>query len=233
MDKLVLEKQQMFELSRREFLGRVTLGLGAIAGLPLIAESGVFTGLAPATTRSRQSGQNVSLENAAIRAEWEISSMSVKLLQITDLATRRRFGPLAQVFALTLADGRRITSNAIHLARGPQFQNLRVNPSSSRLAARFGGREVVAEFRDASSGLEISWRGILRDGSRYVRQEIEVRARGGDVMIREIRMMDVSGAGVAAAGTVKGSPITAGGWFLGFEHPLSETVVENGRARAF
>jgi hypothetical protein len=233
MDNKDAEKQRIAEFSRREFLGRATLGLGAVAGLPLLAESRLFAGLVPSPTRSRQSGKNVSLENAAVRAEWEISPTGVKLLQITDLATGRKFGPLPQVFALTLADSRRITSNAIRLAHGPQFHSLHAEPSSSRLAARLGGREVVAEFRDASSGLEIAWRGILRDGSRYLRQEIQVRARGGDVMIREIRMMDFSGADIAAAGTVKGSPITCCGWYLGFEHPLSETVVENGRARAF
>ncbi len=234
MDKRDLERQQISEYSRREFLGRATLGLGAIAGLPLLAETGLFTGLPAATpTRSGRSGKNVTLENAAIRAEWEISPTGVKLLEIADLSTGHKFGPLPEVFALTLGDGRRIASSSIRLHRKPKFANLHADPGSSRLAASFGGREVAAEFRDDASGLEIAWRGILRDGSRYLRQEIKVRAHRGDVMIREIRMMDFSGAGLAAAGTVKGSPITAGDWFLGFEHPLSETVVENGRARAF
>ena len=42
-------------------------------------------------------------------------------------------------------------------------------------------------------------------------------------------MIDVRSPGIAVAGTVKGSPLTAGNTFLGFESPLSESSVVGDR----
>jgi len=76
----------------------------------------------------------------------------------------------------------------------------------------------------------------LRDGSRYVRQEVTLRAAdgGGEVPIREVRLvdLDLAGQGAEVRGEVRGSPIVAGSWFLGFEHPLADVAVANGRAQA-
>ena len=41
------------------------------------------------------------------------------------------------------------------------------------------------------------------------------------------------GPGARVIGSVKGSPITFGNFFLGFEHPLSDSKVQNDRATAF
>ena len=229
-------RRQSSEWSRREFLGRATAGLGAIAALPLLAEGDVFGCLAqqaPAAARASRSGNNLRLESGAIRGEWEISKTGVKLVRVEDVRTGRRLMALPGLFSLTLGDGTRIDAGNVKLEGEPRIEPLAAHPGASRFAARVPGQQITAQFADSAGRMRIRWRAILRDGSRYVRQEIDVHAMSHDVLIRQISLLDLALPGIVAAGTVKGSPVVAGDWFLGFEHPLSETVVEGGRARAF
>jgi hypothetical protein len=223
--------------SRREFLGRATAGLGAIAGLPLFGKSDALDWLAhvqtPAPVRARRSGNNFSLENSAIRSAWEISPAGIELARLVDLRTGRTLAALPGIFSLALDDGTRIEAGNVKLEGEPRIEPLEAHPEASRFAARVPGKQITARFVDTTGRVRIRWRGILRDGSRYLRQEIDLQAARGDVLIREIRLLDLSVPGIAAAGTVKGSPVVAGDWFFGFEHPLSETAVESGVARAF
>jgi hypothetical protein len=219
--------------SRREFLGRATAALGVIAGLPLLTESEMFGRPAPAATRVRNSGNRLALKNDAIHAEWEILPDSLRLVRLEDLRTCGKLAMLPEVFSLTLDDGTRIDAGNVKLEGEPQNGPLETHPGASQFAARVPGCQITAQFTDAKGRLRIRWRGILRDGSRYLRQEIELHATRSDVLIREIRLLDLALPGIAAAGTVKGSPVTVGDWFFGFEHPLSEAAVADGRAQAF
>jgi hypothetical protein len=53
-----------------------------------------------------------------------------------------------------------------------------------------------------------------------------------EVPIREIRLVDMDLPGSQLVGAVRGSPIVGDTWFVGFEHPLSVSRVEQGRATA-
>jgi hypothetical protein len=235
MDKGEQERPQISEYSRREFLGRATAGLGVIAGLPLLAESGLrgWLGRPIVATRMRQSGNQLALENEEFHAAWQISPTGVRLTDVRDLRSGLRLSELPPVFTLHLGDGTRIDASNLKLEGKPQTRRLDADSKAARYAARVPGREITAQFSAAGGRLRIGWRGILRDGSRYLRQEIVLHAPGQDVMIREIRLLDLALPGIAAAGTVKGTPVVAGDWFFGFEHPLSHTAVEDGRAQAF
>lgn len=235
MDKRDRTQRHISERSRREFLGRATAGLGLVAGLPLFGWRAPIgqPAVAPATTRVWHSGNQLALENGEFRAEWEISKTGLRLVAVQDLRSGRRLAALPPVFSVWLGDGSRIDANGLKLDGEPRTRRLEADHGAARYAARVPGREITATFTAAAGRLEIGWHGILRDGSRYLRQEIELRATGHDVMIREIRLLDLALPGIAAAGTVKGTPVVAGNWFFGFEHPLSETKVAQGRARAF
>jgi hypothetical protein len=64
-----------------------------------------------------------------------------------------------------------------------------------------------------------------------VRHELTIAAGSRDFPLREIILWDFDAPGAKAVGTVKGSPIVSGAFFLGFEHPLSLTSVTSPHVR--
>jgi hypothetical protein len=68
----------------------------------------------------------------------------------------------------------------------------------------------------------VVWRAILRDGSNYLRQEITISAIDRDEPIAEVDLFAGALPGARVIGSVKGSPVTTGNFFLGFEDPLAQ-----------
>ena len=68
------------------------------------------------------------------------------------------------------------------------------NPASIQRAGRRAGRQLTAGFRDAETGATMTWRAILLDDSRYMRQEVAVTAGDRDVPLRDIALWDFDAA---------------------------------------
>jgi hypothetical protein len=102
--------------------------------------------------------------------------------------------------------------------------------SSPKGANRLPGRELRVELADPSSKILVVWRAILLEGTSYIRQEITIRAPHDSFAFTQIGLIDMVVPGAIVSGSVKGSPVTAGTWFLGFEHPLSDCRVRGDRA---
>jgi len=223
------------ELTRRDFLTESALMMGT---LPVVA---YLPALPPATVEQAAgaaqvtvNGHMVGLGNEFILAQWQTSPKGLQLIFVQGVQGRRTGQALqgpAPVFALTLRDGGEITSSAMELAGSPQTERLKVNPRASRFSERLGGSAITVQLEDQKKRVRVQWRAILRDGSHYVRQEITVEALAGDLPIERIDLIDLNLPGAEVTGSVKGSPITRGNWFLAFEDPLSESKVEGSRAR--
>jgi hypothetical protein len=102
--------------------------------------------------------------------------------------------------------------------------------SSPKGADRLPGRELRLELEDPASKLHIVWKAILLEGATYIRQELTIRALHESFAFTQIGLIDLVVPGAGVSGSVKGSPVTAGTWFLGFEHPLSDCRVRGDRA---
>jgi hypothetical protein len=89
----------------------------------------------------------------------------------------------------------------------------------------------VVVLRDREGRLGAIWRALLRDGSHYVREEVTFTALRDDLAVGEITLIDLPLRGAAVSGSVKGSPVTAGPWFFGVEHPLSASDAGPARVR--
>ncbi len=166
------------------------------------------------------SGSEFSLSNDSIAGRWSVADGMLRALEISGHGSPLDVGDAA--FSLALAAGGTLPSTAFRVARGPLSEALTGRP----------GRRVTVVLEDPDGRLRATWRGILREGSRYLRQEITFEALGQPLAVREISLIDVRAPGAAVIGTVKGSPIVAGDWYLGFEHPLSASTVDAGRGRA-
>ena len=209
----------MRDLTRRQFVGTAA-ALGA--GLALSPDH-----LAP--IRLRAAAGELPLANGVVRGAWSLSDGAFRALRVEDLVTGRRLELPPDAFTLTLSDGRVIRASEMRIAAA-RLSDIRTSPlpprhAAARAAERESGVRLVVDLADDASGLEVRWHGVLREGSRYVRQELVLRATKGDVPVTAITLVDLDLPEAAVAGTVKGSPVTAGTWFFGFEHPLADSTV--------
>ncbi len=136
------------------------------------------------------------------------------------------------VCTLVFRDGTTLGTSALRVTRAPRYVTLAADPHAARLAGSVPGRALIVELADPDGRFRLTIRAELREASRYLRQEVTLTATGGEVPIREVRLVDQDLAAAAVRGEVRGSPIVAGSWFIGFEHPLADVAVEGGRGRA-
>lgn len=216
------------KMNRRQF-GRRAAGLAIVGAVPLIdvACMGGRSANGP-----YQPGQILTLANDLIRAEWYLASPGFWITGIQDLHSGQSITGPQPAFTLIMADGSVLDSVNMPAAGAPQQGLLQPSPQASRLSERLAGQQITVVFEDAKSRVRVTWRGILRDGSHYVRQEVTLEAIGTPQQpIQWIRLLEFDMPGAQVAGDVDGSPITFGEWFLGFEHPLSQSEVNGNRVQ--
>ncbi|HTV05550.1 MAG TPA: enterotoxin [Acidobacteriaceae bacterium] len=179
----------------------------------------------------QKSGEVYSLSNRTISAQWSLSGDTLRALVVTD-KTHHAQVSMPVPFALLLGNGQIYKSDDLKAAGAPHFLALMPQPGASRFSARLPGEEFVLPLADQAGDLQITWTVVLRDGSNYIRQCVTITAVGKDLPVSTVRLIDAQLPGAHVVGSVKGSPIVAGDFFLGFEHPLSDSVVTAGRAVA-
>src|SRR5207237_7538973 len=162
---------------------------------------------------------------------WTTDGGVLRGREISDRRSRTKLVVPEQVFALTLADGTRLDSTQMRIVGTPATETIGPSPQASRLAERLTARRLTVLLEAPNQRVQVTWRAELRDGSRYLRQEVTLRAVGAPLAVREIVLLDLRARGAALSGNVKGSPITIGSWFVGFEHPLSQSTVEGEQVR--
>ncbi|OLD89296.1 MAG: enterotoxin [Gemmatimonadetes bacterium 13_1_20CM_4_66_11] len=188
--------------------------------------------------RVAQRSGDLTLDNGLVQGRWSIADGVLRAVSVSDRSSGRSLPLSADVCALVFRDGTTLGTTALRVTGEPRVSLLAGDPGAARLAARLPGRALTVELADPDGRFHVTWRAELRDGSRYVRQEVTLRGDGpdggGEVPIREVRLvdLDLAGQGAEVRGAVRGSPIVAGSWFLAFEHPLADVAVANGRAQA-
>jgi hypothetical protein len=196
------------------------------------AQDGYLYGMQPGKAEAAVQKDVILLRNAEFMAKW--STVGGKL-------SAGRFRPRGTVdgelitrdlFSITLDNGRTLRGFSMRIARPPHIEELSPNQEAARLEEHFGGKRITVRLEDPDSGLSVIWSAELRDGGNYVRQGVSLQA-ARRTPIREVRLIDFwPRAPVARVeGTVKGSPVIYGSFFLGLEHPLSNCVLDKDGAR--
>jgi len=183
---------------------------------------------------------SITLSNDAISATWTVRSGSLRWQSLTNRFTGTSLSLDSSAFVLVPREGPVLRSSDLRIVAAPVFGIVAALPESSKAADRSPGHELRVELEDPSANIRILWRAILRDGSNrdganrdgsnYVRQEVTIRALHEPFALAQIALIDADLPGAVVSGHVKGSPVTAGTWFLGFEHPLSDCRVRADRA---
>jgi hypothetical protein len=116
------------------------------------------------------------------------------------------------------------------LVTGPaSVEKLQPNSSASRGSERLPGVTVHYQLADPDGRFHADWALTLRQDSSYIRQLLTITAGSVPLPLSGLVMIDVLAPGIAVTGTVKGSPLVTGNFFLGLESPLSESSVVGDR----
>jgi hypothetical protein len=139
----------------------------------------------------------------------------------------------AEPFAIQMQDGRIYLATEMKVAGAASTRELEGDEDAARAAERLKGEEVTVPLETADGALRAEWRVVMRDGGNYVREVLTLTALGKDAAMGRVELLDVKPKGAHVSGTVMGSPVVAGNWFMGFEDPLSESRLSMGRATAW
>ena len=187
--------------------------------------------LPAASVHAVREGESYSLSNEAITATWTIHH-GLRWQTLTNYFTGVSVPLYDAAFTLVPKEGAVLRSNDFDfkIVGAPVIEDLRAAPAASRAADRLPGKQVRIELEHGSTGIHVTWKAMLRDDANYIREEITIHAVKQPYALAQIVLIDTALPGVEVSGHVKGSPVTAGTWFLGFEHPLSDCRVREERA---
>jgi len=219
-------------MKSRSLVVLIVIALLAVCSWSAQAPStGVTYTIAAGKATASIKADSVILENHAITTSWQVTGGAFHCGVITDKLSGKNLPAAEEAFSILLSDKRAITASSLKIAGKPRIEDLKAEPQAPRLSDRLSGKQLVIEFSDAAKDLNVTWHGILRDGSHYVRQEIILKAATQDLPVAEITLIDVALPDAKVVGTAQGSPVVAGGFFLGLEHPMSQSKIAEGHAR--
>jgi len=219
-------------ISRRRFLEQsieAAVALGLAEGCHRVPAS---TLPQASTAQFHSAGDRLTLANDALAATWRVDGSALRGVDVVDARSGERLRLPESAIVLTLADGTVLDASTLRLIGMPSHEDIAPKAHASRRADAIRGTRITATLEDPARRLRATWRATLRDGTRYVRQEVVLQALSEPVPIRRITMIDIASPAARESGSVRGSPIVVDNWYLGFEHPLSVTTVDGGHALA-
>ncbi len=201
------------------FLASSFLSLSLAAG-----QTSLLYGTSTGTAKAEIQGPVLSLSNQAMQAQWSVAERKLTALTLAVRTTGTNVSLPRDPFSFNLNDGTTVRASDMTIVDDPEIEELPSNSGASRAAEHFAGFAIRLrlKYQDSKKSFAVVWRAILRDDSNYVREEISLSAPDGDQSISEVYLFSGGLPGAKVIGTVKGSPVTAGDLFLGFENPLAD-----------
>lgn len=139
--------------------------------------------------------------------------------------------PGTEPFTLAFGNGVSVPASAMTL-KTVGVENLQPVPDAVGGAEHFAGKALVAEYSYAYKGktIKVVWRAILRDGSHYLRTEMELTGVD-DIDMYHIMALDYrvntveAGSKPAVVGNTRGAVILSNKIFAGLENPVGYNTV--------
>ncbi len=177
-------------------------------------------------------GARGHIGDGAIEARWTVTDGRPSGLAVRDLADGRTLD-LKGPFLIALGEvgdqkGRVLTPAEMTVQGMARVEMLKPNPQSTVAAEQLPGTVVHYALADPDGHFTVDWALVMRAGAHYVRQIVTITAGKDDVGITRLALVDASAPEMTMAGSVKGSPMTAGNFYMGLEHPLSQSSVVRG-----
>ena len=133
-------------------------------------------------------------------------------------------------FTVGFGAGETVPASAMTL-ESVEMQDLTGSATAVGGAEHFNGKALVANYTYNYKGadIQIVWRAVLRDGSHYLRTEMELKGEDVDMydVIPMIYNVDTQAAGStpAVVGNTRGAVLMSNKIFAGLEHPTAYNTV--------
>ena len=190
-----------------------------------------FPGREPGKSLASSVDNELVLSNDVIESNWKIAGGGLLLDSVTDRLRGKSFPVDRAAFQILLSGGVLVSSEKMTAVGIPRIDILEPDQNARIYSNRLEGQAIEVELLHEDSGLKAEWRGILRDGSNYVRQEVSLKATTGAIRVDEIVLLELPLDGAHVAGNVQGSPVVTDAMFFAFEHPLSDNTCEDNVVR--
>jgi hypothetical protein len=175
-------------------------------------------------------GDHLSLSNQSLSARWSIQDGALRSQGFTNRFTGQTLRFDESPFEFVPREGSVLHASDFKIAAGPFIEAASMSSESPKAADHIAGRQIRMELEDTAAKIRVTWRALLREDANYIREEVTIQAVGRPVPLTQIILVDAAAPNMMISGHAKGSPVTAGRWFFGFEHPLSECRVVGERA---
>ena len=136
-----------------------------------------------------------------------------------------------EIFTVAFGNGDNVPASGMTL-KSVEVQNLEAKADAVGGAEHFAGKQLVANYEYEYNGTAISivWRAVLRDGSHYLRTEMELYGIDDVDMYNIIPLIynvDTKAAGStpAVVGNTRGAVLMSNKIFAGLENPVAYNTV--------
>ena len=208
----------------RNLLGCSLLTACLLSGQTMTAQSVIFPQEKQAGNASLVVERDVyTLQNDLLKAHFVVKNNHV----FFDGCEQLGLLPGSELFSILLADGREVPASSMNL-KSVEELNLTPAEGAAKGSLKLNGKAIEAHF--TFEDLSIVWRAVLRDGSHYLRTEMDINANK-DVAMRGIIAMKYSFNNKFSkqlphvVGNTRGAVIANDKIFAGLETPMGINTV--------
>ena len=172
----------------------------------------------PGVAKITQKSNSYQLANKVLKASFINTGGKLYFNGCSELGLQ----PSTELFKVLLGDGKTITASEMKL-EDVKMVTLAENPSAATASLRYAGKALEARF--TYEELSIVWRAVLRNGSHYLRTEMDIQA-AKDLPMKGIVAMNylVAKNSVYTApevvGNTRGAILASNHIFAGLETPM-------------
>ena len=172
----------------------------------------------PGVAKITQKANSYQLANKVLNASFINTGGKLYFNGCSELGLQ----PDTELFKVLLGDGKTITASEMKL-EDVKMVTLAENPSAATASLRYAGKALEARFKYEE--LSIVWRAVLRNGSHYLRTEMDIQA-AKDLPMKGIVAMNYLVAKNSAytapevVGNTRGAILASNHIFAGLETPM-------------
>lgn len=172
----------------------------------------------PGVAKITQKSNSYQLANKVLKASFINTGGKLYFNGCSELGLQ----PSTELFKVFLGDGKTITASEMKL-EDVKMVTLAENPSAATASLRYAGKALEARF--TYEELSIVWRAVLRNGSHYLRTEMDIQA-AKDLPMKGIVAMNYLVAKNSAytapevVGNTRGAILASNHIFAGQETPM-------------